>query len=439
MLASTPAISSLEHHAMHRRGLLKLGALGGAAWLTSVAESLAQQAEAKPKHHPAARSLIVLWMGGGPSQLETFDPHPGKKISGDTRAINTALSGIQLAEGLERTAELMESISLIRSLMSKEGDHERGTYLVKTGYRPDPTAVHPSIGAITCHELSAVGVDIPRHISILPGRWPSRGGYLGDGYDAFQTGDPGQKIADFAARVSNVRYERRLADLSVLEEQFARGRKKAAAATLHRDTVAGARRMMTSEQINAFDVSQESITTRAAYGNTPFGRGCLAARRLIEVGARCVEVTLDGWDSHANNHEVHTRLKGVLDPALSALINDLRQHGTWDSTIVLVAGEFGRTPTINRLAGRDHWPHGFSMALSGGAIRGGQVIGETDPEGGRRVDDPKQISDIHATLLNALGLDPTKQLVSPAGRPIKLADGEPISQLLADGVTGRVG
>ena len=305
---------SWEHTELHRRSLLKLGALGGAGWLTSIAEALAHQADTQGKpQRKQAQSLIVLWMGGGPSQLETFDPHPGKNISGDTRAIRTALPGVQLAEGLERTAELMESISLVRSLVSKEGDHERGTYLVKTGYRPDPTAVHPSIGAITCHELSSTGVDIPRHISILPGRWPARGGYLGDGFDALQTGDPAQKIADFAPRVSNVRYERRLADLSVLEEQFARGRRRSAGATLHRETIAGARRMMTSEQIKAFDVSQESAATRAAYGATPFGRGCLAARRLIEVGARCVEVTLDGWDSHANNHEVHTRLKSVLE------------------------------------------------------------------------------------------------------------------------------
>ncbi len=236
------------HATVSRRSLLKLG---GAAWLTSVASVLARRAEAAEaeRSRQPAQSLIVLWMAGGPSQLETFDPHPGKRIAGDTQAIATAVKDVQLAAGLERVAQQMESIALVRSLVSKEGDHERGTYLVKTGYRPDPTAVHPSIGAICCHELPASGTDIPRHISILPGQWPARGGFLGDAYDAFKTGDPANKIADVSPRVSVPRYQQRLADLSVLEEGFAAGRRPAARATLHRDKVREARRMMTSEQL----------------------------------------------------------------------------------------------------------------------------------------------------------------------------------------------
>jgi hypothetical protein len=369
-------------------------------------------------------------MAGGPSQLETFDPHPGKKIAGGTRAIPTAVRGIQLAQGLERVAERMQSIALVRSLVSKEGDHQRGTYLVKTGYRPDPTAVHPSIGAICCHELPVGHTDIPRHISILPSQWPARGGFLGDEYDAFKANDPASKVPDVTARVPEARYSRRLADLNVLEEQFARGRRAAVEATLHRATLREARRMMTSQQLQAFDLSHEPAAKRSAFGDTPFGRGCLAARRLVEVGVRCVEVTLSGWDSHANNHEIHTELKRTLDPALAALIADLKEHELWQRTLVLVAGEFGRTPAINRLGGRDHWTQGFSMALAGGRIRGGVAIGQTDPEGGRDVPHPRQVADVHATLLSALGIDPTKELVSPAGRPLKLADGRPISELL---------
>jgi Protein of unknown function (DUF1501) len=412
-----------------RRAVLHLG---GAAWLTSVAGMLARRAEGAEKSatRKPAQSLIVLWMAGGPSQLETFDPHPGKRIAGGTRAIPTAVKGIRIAEGLPRVADAMQSIALVRSLVSKEGDHERGTYLVKTGYRPDPTAVHPSIGAICCHELPVAGTDIPRHISILPNQWPGRGGFLGDAYDAFKIGDPAEKIADVAPRVSDPRFRRRLDDLNVLEESFARGRRAAAEATLHRETVRDARRMMTSEQLRAFDVEREPAALRAAYGDTPFGRGCLAARRLVEVGVRCVEVTLSGWDSHTNNHEIHTRNKAILDPALAALVTDLKDRGLWQSTIVLCGGEFGRTPNINRLAGRDHWTHGFSMAFCGEAIRGGQAIGATDPEGSRQVEEPKQIGDVHATLLTALGLDPAKELIAPSGRPLKLAAGEPIAELL---------
>lgn len=413
-----------------RRDVLRMAGWGGAAWLTSVAGLLARRAEGKHAAGRPAQSLIVLWMAGGPSQLETFDPHPGKRIAGGTRAIETAAREIRLAAGLERLAAEMESIALVRSLVSKEGDHERGTYLVKTGYRPDPTAVHPSIGAICCHELPAAGTDIPRHISILPNQWPGRGGFLGDAFDAFKVGDPAERIADVRPRVSDPRFRRRLEDLAVLEEGFAHGRNAAVRATLHRDTVREARRMMTSEQLQAFDVEQEPAELQAAYGDTPFGRGCLAARRLVEVGVRCVEVTLSGWDSHANNHEIHDRNKAILDPAFATLITDLQQHGLWSDTLVLCAGEFGRTPKVNRLAGRDHWTQGFSAALCGGAIRGGQAIGATDPEGGRRVERPVQVGDMHATLLTALGLDPTHELIAPAGRPLKLAEGEPVAELL---------
>ncbi len=423
----------INHALLHRRALLRLGGLGGAAWLTSIARLLGDDVTtAVTRGDPQpAQALIVLWLAGGPSQLETLDPHPDTKISGGTRAIRTAVRGIPLAEGLQRVAEQMESIALVRSLVSREGDHERGTYLAKTGYRPDPTAVHPSIGAICCHELPHGQTEIPRHISILPGKWPARGGYLGDAFDAFKAGDPAHKVADVSARVSEPRFRQRLADLEVMEQSFAGGRESAAAATLHREHVRDARRMMTSEQLAAFDLSRESAARRAAYGDTPFGRGCLAARRLVQVGVRCVEVTLDGWDSHANNHEIHTRLKQTLDPAWAALLADLREHDLWQRTLVLVAGEFGRTPKINRLGGRDHWTHGYSMALSGGRIRGGQAIGQTDPEGSRQVADPKQVADVHATLLSALGIDPAKELISPAGRPLKLADGQPIVELLS--------
>src|SRR5262249_3810597 len=156
------------------------------------------------------------------------------------------------------------------------------------------------------------------------------------------------------------------------------------------------------------------------------GRGCLAARRLVEAGVRCVEVTLGGWDSHVNNHAVHAELKSVLDPALAALVVDLQTHGSWRDTLILCGGEFCRTPQLNDLGGRDPWRRGFSMLVAGGRIRGGQAIGATDPDGGREVAKPKQVADVHATLLAALGLDPAKELISPAGRPLKLSQGEPI-------------
>jgi hypothetical protein len=413
-----------------RRDFLKAAGLAGLSWLTPVGHLLAQAAERSHSSEPA-QSIILLWLAGGPSQLETFDPHPGTTIAGGTRAVPTAVKGIQLAQGFGRLAEQMQSVALVRSMVSKEGDHERGTYVMKTGYRPDPTVVHPSIGAICCHELPVGKTEIPRHISILPNQWPGMGGFLGDEYNAFRTDDPAQRVPDLTAQVPADRDQRRLRDLDVVEQAFARGRRERVEATLHRATVTQARTMMTSEQLKAFDVAREPARLRQAYGDNPFGRGCLAARRLLEVGVRCVEVTLSGWDTHVNNHASCRDLLATLDPAFSTLIRDLKDRDLLRKTIVLCAGEFGRTPKINPQGGRDHWPSGFSVALAGGRLRTGQAIGKTDPAGGADPVDPVTIADIHATILKALAIDPQKLMTSPIGRTLKLSEGKPIQQLLA--------
>ena len=359
-----------------RRRLLQLGGLAAGGWLTPIGHLLAGQAD---RDGAEPRSIILLWMAGGPSQLETFDPHPGSLIGGGTRAIATASKGVMLAEGYGRLAEVMDKVSIVRSLVSKEGDHERGTYLMKTGYRPDPTVDHPSIGAICCHEMPEAGAEIPRHISILPGQWPARGGFLGGGHDAFQVGDPSRPLPDVTPRVVAARERARVEDLDVVERAFARGRRDRVASTLHRDTLERARVMMTSDQLRAFDIRREPDAIRLEYGDTPFGRACLAARRLTEVGVRCVEVTLGGWDSHVNNHEIHKTRAGELDPAFAALIRDLDRRGRLGRTVVLCAGEFGRSPKINLTGGRDHWPGGYSLAIAGGGLRGGLAVGSDRP------------------------------------------------------------
>jgi uncharacterized protein (DUF1501 family) len=292
--------------------------------------------------------------------------------------------------------------------------------------------VHPSIGAICCHQLPLAGAEMPRHISILPQQWPGRGGLLGNQYDAFQTGDPRQKVPDITAAVDAARDAARFADQRVVDAAFAAGRARQVEASGHSTLTDRARRMMSSEQLTAFDVLAEPAAVRASYGDTPFGRGCLAARRLIEAGVRCVEVTLEGWDSHANNHEIHAQRLAVLDPAIAGLLADLRRRGLLERTIVMCGGEFGRTPKLNPLAGRDHWPHGFSMLLTGGRIRGGYVRGQTDPEGTRVApDNGTRIADLHATVLTALGIDPAHEEMAAIGRPIKLSDGQPLADLLA--------
>lgn len=430
-----PFCGSAAHFS--RRNLLGVAAgLGFANWLTPVAETLARAAEKLPRG-ASPRSLIVLWMQGGPSQLETFDPHPGGPVSGGP-SIRTSVKGVSIGKGLEQVADQMHHIALIRSVTSKEGDHERATYNVKTGYRPDQTLIHPALGAIVCHQLQD-NLEIPRHVSILPSQWPARGGYLGDGYDAFKIGDPNQPLPDVATTVSKERYEQRLSDLeNIVEREFARGRipKMDETKTLHLHTVQRAYRMMSSEQLQAFNVREAPENQRTAYGDTSFGRGCLAALRLVKAGVRCVEVTLDGWDSHASNAEFCAARNRELDPAFASLLRDLKEEGLLDSTLVLWAGEFGRTPRLNPAGGRDHWPHGFTVALAGGGVPGGTVIGGTSPTPSiqpanisRDVERPIPIEDVHATVLKLLGIDPAKEVITPVGRPMRLSDGRPLREL----------
>ncbi|MBI1249134.1 DUF1501 domain-containing protein [bacterium] len=423
---------SLGH--FKRRTLL--GAAAGLAWLTPLSRLLAASAEANSSTK-RPKSVIVLWMQGGPSQLETFDPHPGKKIGGDVKAIDTPVKGLKLADTMPLTAEVMDQVALLRCVTSKEGDHERATYNMQTGYRPDPTLIHPSIGAILCHELSAEGVEIPRHVSIFPGPFSARGGFLGNKYDAFKMFDPRGQLPDLPRRVPEDRFQARLSDLDVLENSFAQGRRQdlGSEKTLHRDTIRRATTMMTSDQIEAFNIDQVPTEIQNQFGDTPFGRGCLCATQLIETGVRCVQVTLNGWDTHANNHQLQSARAGDLDAAYSATIKLLKEKDLLDETIVLCGGEFGRTPKINPAAGRDHWPHGFSVALAGGGIRRGVFLGETDPEGSKITPETKhavRVEDIHATIHSALGIDYEKDYQTPIGRPMAVCQGEPIREILAD-------
>jgi hypothetical protein len=432
----------MVHVHVTRRAVLQTGAaVASAGWLNRAAYALADQAERAQDKKAPAKALILLWMQGGPSQLETFDPHPGTRIGGDAKAIETSLKGVQIAADLPLIAEQMDLLTLLRAVTTKEGDHERGTYLMKTGFRPDPTVVHPSLGAIVCHPRYGVRearpggtpLEIPRHVSILPSQWPARGGDLGDEYDAFKTFDPIQPVPDVRPQVAGERFAQRLKDLDVVERAFSRKSRTQSRRTLHRETVDRAVAMMHSAQLKAFDVTEEPQSVRARYGDSPFGRGCLAARRLVEAGVNCVEVTLEGWDTHFNNHEGVAAQNAVLDPAFAALLADLQERGLYESTLVLWAGEFGRTPRINGTDGRDHWPTGFSVALGGAGIRRGFVLGQTSRDGERVTESTPgavAIADVYATVLAALGIDHEQEYESRSRRPIRLSDGEPIAEIL---------
>lgn len=384
------------------------------------------------------KSLITLWLAGGPSQLETWDPHPGTRHGGPTRAIPTRVPGLKIAHLFPRTAEQIHHLNVIRSLVSKEGDHERGTYFVQTGYRPDPTVVHPALGAILAHALPDERVEIPLHVSLGSGDGfvLPRGGYLGEQYDAFRVFEPGQNIRNLRGVSDARRQARRLENLEALDRSFRRGRSLRVDQTLHQHVVGRALAMMSSEQLHAFELDAEPQETLARYGDSRFGRGCLVARRLVDSGVRAVQVVLPGFDTHAENFTGHEARAQQLDPALAALIEDLVERDLLASTVVLCLGEFGRTPKINALDGRDHWPHAFSGVVGGGGLSAGIVIGETPnpdlaAEGAPpKPRDPVTVPDLYATILQAMSVPCDAELITPIGRPLKRMDGTPLARLL---------
>lgn len=406
---------------LSRRRLLQLAAAAALA---------PELARASPLTLSQTKKLLVVWLEGGPSQLETFDPHPGSKVGGLVKAVKTRVPGLELADLYPRLAEQVHHLSVIRSLTSKEGDHERATYTLKTGHRPEGPTQHPALTALASEVSTGPALGIPTHVSLVKSQWPARGGILGAARDAFRVASPGDSIGNLEPRLAAApRVESRKSALETLQQSFARGH--GAAAERHRQTIDAAQAMMASEELAAFKLESESRAVRAAYGDNPFGKGCLVARRLLERGVPAVEVTLGGFDSHASNHEAHRENAAVLDPALATLLDELHQRDLLASTVVWVAGEFGRTPRINPAGGRDHWPQGFSCLLGGGGLRAGAVIGSTDPSGEKVAPaDPVAVADVSATILSALGVELERSFDAPDGRPIPVTAGKPLKVLL---------
>jgi hypothetical protein len=390
------------------------------------------QAQAIKRGPERPKSLVIIWLEGGASQLETWDPHPGTLIGGPTKTIKTSLSDTLISSDYPRIAEHLHHLNVIRSLTSKEGDHERASYYVKTGYRPDPTVQHPGLGALYAALTNRDGLEIPANITLGDSQWPTRGGYLGAQHDAFRVVDPGGALHNLTPRVSDDHQNIRLKGIDVLSETFRTNRPQSKKQTHYDDLHHQAVTMMKSPQIKAFQLDDETNETKARYGATRFGKGCLVARRLIETGVRSIEVVLNGFDTHTNNFESHSTLASDLDLGLAALMDDLKSRDLWDSTMLLCISEFGRTPQINPFDGRDHWPHGFSCLIGGGGLTSGQLLGETDPEAIKKdPTNPIPIHDLFATILQQLNLNPTEELMTPIGRPLKLSEGTPVKQLFS--------
>ncbi|WP_240907333.1 DUF1501 domain-containing protein [Paludisphaera rhizosphaerae] len=414
-----------------RRGFLKslglgaAGLLGGGVAPLGLGDLMSLRADELRKRDTAC---ILLWMAGGPSQMETFDPKPGTANGGETKTIETAVPGIHIAQGWEKLAGSMNDIALIRSMTNKEGNHQRADYHLHTGYIPTATIRHPNIGSIAAAELGDPSFDLPHMVAI--GGATTGAGFLGAAYEPFLIPNVQRPPDNVAAKVDTGRFERRLGLLNRLEKVGFEQAGGSDRVRDHRALYSQTSKMVLSPRMKAFDLEQEPSPVRDAYGRTPFGQGCLLARRLVEAGVTFVEVRLGGWDTHNQNNERVANLAGQVAPGFSALLNDLKERGRLDRTLIVWMGEFGRTPKINNTAGRDHFPRVFNVALAGGGIKGGQVVGASSADGTEVKDRPVAVTDLMATICKSLKIDATKENQTAIGRPIRIVDGgKPVTEL----------
>jgi hypothetical protein len=436
--------------ALTRREWLRLTAAGvvgfsASGWL----ESLAQDAA---KHPQRRRSCILLWMNGGPSQTDTFDLKPNHPNGGEFKETQTSVPGIRISEHLNKIGKFADRMAIIRSMSTREGDHERATFFLRTGYVPQGPIQYPSLGAFISKELGSDSSELPNFVSIAPYRQISLAaygsGFLGPQYAPLVVGEGAApnnyeqslKVQDLVppAEISTEQANARIDLLEDMGRDFL-ARRPGLSASSHQTAYDRAVRLMRSAASRAFNLEEEKKELREKYGLNHFGQSCLLARRLVERGVPFVEVSLGtaegvpvGWDTHQQNFEYVKRLSMVLDPAWASLMEDLKDRGLLDSTLIVWMGEFGRTPKINRDKGRDHFPDAWSTVLAGGGIKGGQVYGRTTPDGTQVADQKTSVPDFLATICAALGIDPMKQNLSNVGRPIRLVDkvGTPIREIV---------
>jgi hypothetical protein len=424
---------------LSRRDWLRLTTAGvvGASmsgWLEVLAQAAAKDPQRK-------RSCILLWMAGGPSQMDTFDLKPGHANGGEFKEIATNVPGMKISEHLPKIAKFGDRMAIVRSMSTKEGDHGRATFMMRTGYLPQGPIQYPTLGSLVSKELGSDDNDLPNFISIAPERFLSPGafgsGFLGPQYAPLIVGGNGVPIPnapesaltvqdlDLPRDIGHDESEARVGLLQSLENDFISSRPGLSTHS-HRAAYNRALRLMRSEAAKAFTLDQEPAKLRDAYGRNQFGQACLLARRLVERNVPFVEVTLGGWDTHQNNFNQVKNLSQNLDPAWAALMTDLRDRGLLDSTLIVWMGEFGRTPQIQKGrgqgGGRDHFPAAWSTVLAGGGIKGGQVVGKTSPDGTKVEQRPVSTIDFLATVCEALGIDHTKQNQSNVGRPIRIVD-----------------
>lgn len=410
-----------RHFLDHMKGAAAFGAASFA-----LGQTVEAAAETLRRQH---KSVVMLWMGGGPPTIDLWDMKPGTPTGGPHQPINTT-GDVQISEKLPLIAEQMKHLSIIRSMSTREADHTRGSYYMRTGYVPNPNVEHPGYGSTIAHEMAPklAGLEIPSYVSI--GGGGQGPGFLGMSYAPMQV-DASGRIRDMQSLVEKERMDQRLALLAEIEGRFANQRRGSAPGE-HAKVLERTVSMMRSEQMRAFEVNKEPEKMRERYGTNGFGRSCLLARRLVEAGVPFVEVNMGGWDLHDSCFDrLDTKLPD-MDRGMSALVSDLDERGLLDSTVIVWMGEFGRTPRINENAGRDHYARAWSAVVGGGGLKGGLAVGETSADGTTVESKPHSAEDLMATVCQAMGLSLQTNFTSSNGRPMKIAGGgAPISELFA--------
>jgi hypothetical protein len=417
---------------LSRRDFMKLSAAGVlgtslSGWLNVLAS---RAAESGARH----KACVLLWMEGGPSHKDTFDLKPGTEQGGPFKPIPTSAAGVEISEHFPKLAQQMHHAAILRGMSTGEGAHGRAKYYMHTGYKEGFAGlVYPSLGSIVSMELGRPDFPVPNFVSI--GNRSYGSGFLGARHQPLVVNDAQRGVENLKALVDGGQFGNRVGLLEEMEQGFFRNY-QATPITDHKTTYARAVELMRSKEAKAFDLSLEPASSKSAYGDSKFGEGCLLARRLIETGVSFVEVSLGGWDTHQDNFDRVKNLSSQVDPAISALVNDLKERGLLDSTLVIWMGEFGRTPKINARGpkpGRDHYPRAWSSVLLGGGIKGGQVIGKTDKEGATVEGRPVSAIDFMATVCQVLGIDHTKQNTANNGRPVRIVDkgANPVKELFA--------
>jgi hypothetical protein len=408
-------------------GVSALSALGGKAF------AVPGENTSPLKQVPTARNVIYLYMTGGMSHLDTWDPKPENgDVMGLTKAINTNVDGIRISENLPLMARQADKLAIIRSMTSTQGAHEQGQYFQRTSYTLRSSIRHPSMGAWLEKFQNRGNPTLPGSVMIGNDSRHPGAGFFEAKFAPLMINDPESGIANVRPNQwfgGEERFASRLTVAQQLDRKFAETynvKNVRAYSDMYDDAV----KMMKSEELKAFDLAAEPAALRDKYGRDRFGQGCLLARRLVEHGIRHVEVTFGNWDTHNANFTRVPELCDELDTAMSALLRDLESRGMLKDTLVVLATEFGRTPEVNANDGRDHHPAGFSCVMAGGGVRGGQVFGATDERGDKTVENPITIPDFNATIGYALGLPLDQVLYSPSKRPFTIADkGKPVTQL----------